>query len=151
MQCQCQCQACDAEGKQVQPAVSRQQWSDAGLRSALLICLPALQMKLRVLHTARPPMPHACRIILAGASPVFAAMWGGAAREAAQQRAVLDAEPAVACALLRHMYGGEGCVSLQQLPELWCLADYYQVGVWGVGVGVGGHRLADCYSYRAQA
>jgi hypothetical protein len=67
--------------------------------------------------------------MLANGSPVFAAMWTSGAREATSCHVELDAEPEVATVMLRYLYGLRAAVPLQQLPALWMLADYYQVGV----------------------
>lgn len=67
------------------------------------------------------------RVILALASPVFAAMWTSGTSEAVNQEVKMEATPAVATALVRSMYGLPITVTLQQIPELLALADMYEV------------------------
>lgn len=68
-----------------------------------------------------------CRVILAQASPVFAAMWSSGASEAVKGEVTIDADPAVATALLQYLYALPMTLPLSQVPELLALADMYEV------------------------
>jgi hypothetical protein len=111
--------------------------SDALASRTLLLCTstppaPSTNMQLTAPRT-NTPLPPARRVILANGSPVFAAMWTSGTKESSSCQVALEAEPQVATKMLRHMYGLRAAVPLQQLAELWMLADYYQVCVGGGG------------------
>lgn len=60
-------------------------------------------------------------------------MWTGGTSEAVNQEVKLEADPAVATALIRSMYGLPITLPLRQVPELLALADMYDVSD-GLGV-----------------
>jgi len=78
-----------------------------------------------------PPPPlilgHACRVVLATNS-YFAAMWDGDSAEAAACQASFQAADAdVLRMVVQHIYGCSVEVPVQLLPEVWRLADMFQV------------------------
>lgn len=77
------------------------------------------------------------KLALCSASPVFKAMFTSDVMESASNRVTIqNAEPSVVEMLVRHMYGLYVSVPLQQVPDLYKLADQYQVSTATDGLQV---------------